>query len=363
MEDLLDGIGAINHDRRLKFHAESTVEGMDAALAAKMAKAGFVKIEAGLQSVNRKTLRRIHRSFRPRQFLEGCRRLQEHGIEVMVDLIAGLPGDTLSDICSSMDWVVEQEAYDYLMLYPLSLMPSTEIRQRAGELGLVSMPRPPYLLTGGPGLTAEEMRQAFLYYEKCMKEEVSPLEIPLALCPDSKVFKHIHGLIHSVDWHTPEQVKVLEQVGRQTTYALTLRMSKEVLERESLWVQILKRYVERNPFSLISIEVPSDICPEEVGPLWQLARERQHPADRDYTVTHTPYRSFFLFSREKGLTWKWPDPRESFRLELADGQKVGCRPVCLVMSSEEEIPPWFIDHLGKRYPVPPEIRLWQSPGD
>ncbi len=127
LETLLDGIVEINHDRQLQLHGESTVEGIDSRLARKMSKAGFVEIEVGLQSINQKTLRQIHRTFRPQKFLDGVHCLQDEGIETMVDIIAGLPGDTLSDICKSMDWVIEQDAYDYLMLYPLSLIPSTEL--------------------------------------------------------------------------------------------------------------------------------------------------------------------------------------------------------------------------------------------
>ncbi len=58
------------------------------------------------------------------------------------------------------------------------------------------------------------------------------------------------------------------------------------------------------------------------------------------------------------MVWKWPDPRESSPLELYDGQKVDCRPACLLIPSEKEIPPWFLDYIGKRYPFPPEIRIW-----
>ena len=144
-----------------------------------MARAGFVKIEAGLQSTNRRTLRQIHRDFQPQRFLDGVRSLQDNGIEVMVDIIAGLPGDSLSDVRKSMDWLIEKEAYDYLMLYPLCLMPSTELKQREVELGLVAMPFPPYLLTRNTGLTAQEMVKAFRYYEESMEEDISPLEMPL----------------------------------------------------------------------------------------------------------------------------------------------------------------------------------------
>ena len=149
VEALLDGIAAINHDRRLQLYAESTVEGIDSGLAEKMSKAGFVAIEVGLQSINQKTLRRIHWALRPDKFLEGIRSLQGHGIKVMVDIIAGLPGDTLSDICKGIDWIVEEEAYDYLMLYPLSLMPSTELKQRAAELGIGCNAVPSLLVDDG----------------------------------------------------------------------------------------------------------------------------------------------------------------------------------------------------------------------
>jgi len=105
--------------------------------------------------------------------------------------------------------------------------------------------------------------------------------------------------------------------------------------------------------------VPPDVLLEELDPLWRLAEEHRHLADRDYTATHTPYRSFFLFSRGNGLIWKWPDPREASPLKLHDGQRVDCRPVCLLINPEKKIPPWFLGHIGKRYSSPPEIRIWQ----
>ena len=113
----------------------------------------------------------------------------------------------------------------------------------------------------------------------------------------------------------------------------------------------------------ISIEVPPDAYPEELHPFWQLAQGYEHPVDRDYTVTHTPYRSFLIFSRAQGLLWKWPDPRESNPLMLHDGQEIPSRPVCLVASFEETIPQWFFEHINQRHSSPPEIKRWQLPDD
>ena len=361
VEALLDGIAAINLDRRLQLYAESTVEGIDSGLAEKMSKAGFVAIEVGLQSINQKTLRRIHRALRPDKFLEGIRSLQSHGIKVTVDIIAGLPGDTLSDICKGIDWIVEEEAYDYLMLYPLSLMPSTELRQRAGELGLVEMLYPPYLVTRGPQLTAQEMCEAFRYYEESMQEDISVLEMPLSFGAESGVSSDLQGLRNQVTWHHPEEVRIFAQTAGRTTYSITISMTREVLKMTELWVRVLKNYLDQNPFTLLSVEVPPEVFSEELDPLWRLAERYRHFADRDYTATHTPYRSFFLFSRANGLIWKWPDPREAQPLELHDGQRVDCRPVCLLIAPEEKIPPWFLDHMKKRYSPLPEIRIWRRP--
>jgi hypothetical protein len=327
-----------------------------------MARAGFSQLEVGLQSVKRKTLRNIHRSFQPRRFLGGVRSLQNAGIEVMVDLIAGLPGDRLSDICRSLEWVLDHDAYDTLMLYPLSLIPSTELRQQAQKWGLIAMSYPPYLVTRTPDLMAVEMVRAFQYYEKSMAEEIAPLEMPPALDPGVKAFSLSRGLVHQVDWNHPEEIE--NHFSRNpTAYALTVSMSKEVLRETKQWSQVLRDYLERNPFTLLSVEVPPDVYPEDLQPLWQLAEKHSHPMDRDYTVTHSPFRSFLVFSRSKDLLWKWPDPRESSPLVLHDGQKVPCRPVCVVATAEKSIPSWFVDHIRQRYSSPPEIKRWEPPED
>jgi hypothetical protein len=363
LEALLEGLATFNPDRYLHFSAECNAETINQDLAEKMARAGFVQLEVGLQSMKRSTLRNIHRTIHVKRFLQGVRSLQDCGIEVMVDLIAGLPGDTLSDICGSLDWVIDHEAYDYLMLYPLSLIPGTELHQRASQFGLCAMPHPPYLLTRSPTLTALEMNQAFRHYEESMEEEVTPLEIPPFLNASVSHLALPEGLRYRVDWTRPEEIETLSRSESPTAYGFTISMTSEVLRKPGLWIPVLKDYLEKNPFGLLSIEVPPDSFPDEFDPLWQLAQASPHPVDRDYTVTHSPCRRLMVLSRSKGLLWKWPDPRESTPVVLHDGQKVHFQPVFMVVPSGEEIPGWFIDHIRQRYSSPPEIRRWQPPED
>ena len=127
LEKLRDLPGKVSSDRRLRFHAELNAEDIDFTCAEKLGKIGFSQVEVGLQTIHRETLKMTHRRFRPRRFLQGMRSLQGHGIEVMGDLIAGLPGDKLEDIHKRMDWVLKHDAFDSLMLYPLSLLASPEL--------------------------------------------------------------------------------------------------------------------------------------------------------------------------------------------------------------------------------------------
>lgn len=363
LERLLDGLVTLNQDRKLHFHAECNAEDVNPIKAEKLWKAGFTNLEVGLQSIKGTTLKRIHRRFCGQRFLEGVHRLQQYEMEVMVDLIAGLPGDGLEDICASLDWVMEHEAWDTLMLYPLSLLPATELRQHAEELGLSAMSYPPYLVTRSPELTAGNMQEAFRYYEKCMEEEVSPLEIPVALNPDLAPSAFLNGLQHAFIWRGPEDIGALSKSGDRAAYAVTVSLSEELLRQPFVWREALRDHLKRNPFSLVSIEVPPDVFPDQLRPLWQLAGEHHHFVDRDYTVSHTPYRSFLIFSRAHGLIWKWPDPRESYPVRLPDGQEIPFHPECCVATSGETIPDWFLDHMGRRYPSLPEMRLWRPPED
>ncbi len=364
LDVLLKEMENINHDRFLKIHAEGNAEAIDPWMAEKMGRVGFTRMEVGLQSTKSNTLRRIRRDFEAEGFQRGVRLLRDNGIEVMVDLIAGLPGDHLFDICRSLDWVLDHEVSDLLMLYPLSLISGTELHRRSNEFEIKAMPYPPYFVTRNRDIGAPEICQAFLHYENRIGEDISPLEVPPALDSPSRTNTLPGDLCNVINWHTPDQVHHPPRLNDSLAYAFTLSLSREVLREPTRWFPSLREYLKENPFTLLSIEAPYDVFPEELSPCWQLAREQPpYLLDRDYTVPHTPYRSFLIFSRHQGLLWKWPDPRESFPLRLPDGQKISSRPVCLVKTSEKTLPQWFLNHMDQRYHPLPEIKIWLRPED
>ena len=229
---------------------------------------------------------------------------------MIVDIIAGLPGDSLSDVRKSMDWLIEKEAYHYLMLYPLCLMPSTELKRREAELGLVAMPFPPYLLTRNTGLTAQEMAKAFQYYEESMGEDISPLEMPLFIHNKAEPASYLKGLLSIIRWNSAETVRI---DGAHTAYALTLSMNRDVLRQPGLWRRVLKDYLKKNPFSLFSIEVPSDAFPSELEPLWQVAGSVSIPLTVITRLRTLPIEVFSSSVRPEGYSGNGRIPENTTR--------------------------------------------------
>ena len=106
-EPLLDALAAANPDRSVSFFAEVRAEGLTPAHAKSLARAGFTKLEIGLQSVNRETLKRVKRGGSPEKVAAAAKMLHDEGIALLVDLIIGLPGDTADDVSRGVEFLFE----------------------------------------------------------------------------------------------------------------------------------------------------------------------------------------------------------------------------------------------------------------
>src|SRR5207237_6123883 len=127
-EPLLDALALVNADGALSLFAEVRAEGLTANHTSRLARAGFNKLEIGLQSVNRETLKRVRRGGSPAMVAEAARMLHERGIELLVDLIVGLPGDGVDDVLRGIDYLQENGLGSEAQVFPLSLLPGTAMR-------------------------------------------------------------------------------------------------------------------------------------------------------------------------------------------------------------------------------------------
>jgi tRNA A37 methylthiotransferase MiaB len=155
---LLDALAEVNAGASLTFFAEVRAEGLTADHAARLARAGFTKLEVGLQSVNHETLKRIRRGGSPQLVAEAARMLHDHGIELLVDLIVGLPGDRVDDVLRGVEFLQENGLGSEAQVFPLSLLPGTAMRATAGADGVAFDPVPPYRVRRTQAMTEEQIR-------------------------------------------------------------------------------------------------------------------------------------------------------------------------------------------------------------
>ncbi len=177
-ELLLEALARANPDRALSFFAEVRAEGLTPAHAAQMARAGFTKLEIGLQSVNRQTLKRVKRGGSPEKVAAAAKMLHDVGIELLVDLIVGLPGDTADDVMRGVDFLNEHQLADEAQVFALSLLPGTAMRTDALKDGVVFDPAPPYRVLRTSTMDFDTLRSTLARAEERLDRRLDELPRP-----------------------------------------------------------------------------------------------------------------------------------------------------------------------------------------
>ena len=105
---------------------------------------GLLHLEAGIQSLREPVLEQCQRLGKLFDALEGLRFLCSlNNMETHADLIAGLPLYRLNEIFEDIVTLANYQAGE-IQLESLKLLPGTEMRRRAEELGIRYSPFPPY---------------------------------------------------------------------------------------------------------------------------------------------------------------------------------------------------------------------------
>src|SRR5207247_7497900 len=116
-------------------------------------------------------------------FEKGVRALQAEGITVKVDLIIGLPGDSVDSIRRGMHYLADNELYDEIQVFQLSILPGTSFRHEAVALGLEYQPQPPYYVVRTPTLTLDEMLDLLEESQEIFETEFDPVPPPSLTLP------------------------------------------------------------------------------------------------------------------------------------------------------------------------------------
>lgn len=147
---------AEHNDRRIPFHTEVWAEFIDDEMAELFARANFRFIEVGLQTSDHAVLEIVERRFKRQQFLDGIAHLHAHHLNFELQLIAGLPGETLETFRASLNFAASLKPPD-LAVFDLMILPGTELWRKAGSMGIDFDPEPPYEVRAHATMSAADI--------------------------------------------------------------------------------------------------------------------------------------------------------------------------------------------------------------
>ncbi|MDC7233635.1 MAG: radical SAM protein [Spirochaetales bacterium] len=123
-------------------------------------------LQIGLQSASPSVLKTINRKFNPREFRDKTALLGEAGVSFGLDLIYGLPGDTLQGFRDSINYALSLEP-NHLDLFPLAVLPGTALYDRRKELMITAEASDPYLVQETPDFPPADLERAAALSRAC----------------------------------------------------------------------------------------------------------------------------------------------------------------------------------------------------
>jgi hypothetical protein len=156
-QEILTSLCKLNRKGKLKFFAEVQADLLNPAQIHGLAEACFSELEAGVQSLDPLVLQKIHRPVRLSLLERNLRLMADEGIRVTIDLMYGLPGQTVQEVRRSLQWAWQFHGANVQCLQTL-LLPGTELRTERGRWGMEADDRPPYGVRSTSALSSEDMR-------------------------------------------------------------------------------------------------------------------------------------------------------------------------------------------------------------
>lgn len=149
----------ISKNSGIRLHTEMRAEGIDTETAADMYAAGFRSLEVGLQTLNSRSLKAIKRHSNVEAELAGMLELKGAGIELKIGIIPGLPDDNPSEFEKTIQRLVKLGFEEEIELYPLMILPGTELREMADKEGVRYQSKPPYYYLEGFGFGYDDIKK------------------------------------------------------------------------------------------------------------------------------------------------------------------------------------------------------------
>lgn len=256
--EFLDVLIQANTHSQMGMFAELRSEGLTADIASKLAQAGFRKIELGMQSINPETLKRVQRFGNPLKVAEAAKLLVGEGIELLLDLIIGLPGDTPDDVLRGIEFFQNHGLEEWVQVFPLSVLPGTQLRKTAERDGVRFSPLPPYRVQSTPGFTEIQLWETLETAEEALGVRIDDFPRPNLIKPDGQSSLRfnlsdsdpIGGLLTEREHTNPTGTKY-----RHTTVWLENLFRKEARDAPAHAHRAIPTWIAENPYTHWDIAV------------------------------------------------------------------------------------------------------------
>lgn len=276
---------------RMRFHLEIHPSLICETLKEKLASLpkGLLHLEAGIQSLDSTVLAESGRKGSLKSSLEGLEFLCSlDNVETHADLIAGLPSYTLEMLCNDIVKLV-CIGVDELQIESLKVLPGTQMRSNAQQMGLRYSPLPPYEILKTPAMTPAELKTAM------------------------KLSRMIDFYYNSSAWQTIIRKLITQNKGFLADFTshldnLMVLDSPLSLERRGviLYDYCMKHYSDMVPeISLAWIEAGFSLKKEPAGDITKVKNLESFLSDGEYELsieygTADPSHRYYLLSTAAG---------------------------------------------------------------
>ena len=240
----------------IPIHTEIRLEAVTQEIAQSMKEAGFQSVEAGLQSVNEASLAAVSRTWNRDKFIRGAQLLTQQNIDVKTGVMLGLPYDTPEDFERTLDFVIQLGLEESMEIYPLSMIPGTQLRDQSLALGISFMPHPPYWVLSTNYMGHKDLKAAVEMVENKLGIEFFPPVIP-------RFHNVMASYIHFLDLRQKSgcQIDAFYRYPERVGHSLTIQID----ERNDLneIAELGRKLKQINPFTLVQLVLDRETIPPQ----------------------------------------------------------------------------------------------------
>lgn len=299
----LKTISKISSESDYKIFCELNAEDITLELANLLSCAKVKNCEIGIQSVNKETLKLINRGWNKDRFIKGVKLLRERGIEVLLDFIVGLPGDRIDDVLAGCSFALENGLFDDLGVYPLSVLPGTELRERKKDFGIFHLEEPPYTVVKTTTMSLDDIKECFFNIEQEIDIDLFPREFPLTSWEYEVVNGFDKSMVYEIELGD-SGITLSDFLNSSETCFSCVVLFKFLSDRWLIhfdyFLTLFKNILDKNPYTLFDIIIDAKVLksysfPKILTNLKKIMKKRSYYIDRVYCDTIDDLRSTQMF--------------------------------------------------------------------